>query len=121
MGPSRSPSLRIGDDSSTVAGSGRVRDALDCSTAVEPRNAPGAPPLPLDKGKGKINLIKYPVGSNYLNYTVQHAATVGPSKVDPSYGITFVERYRSPTGVRIWIPDVLTFLCSLRAWDGLFF
>ena len=62
MGPSRSPSLRIGDDSSTVADSGRVRDAPDRSAAVEPRNAPGAPPLPLDKGKGKINLIKYPGG-----------------------------------------------------------
>ena len=34
MGPSRSSSLRIGDDSSTVAGSGRVRDA----PAVRPRS-----------------------------------------------------------------------------------
>ena len=90
MGPSRSSSLRIGDDSSTVADSGWVRDA---PAAVEPRNAPGAPPLPLDKGKGKINLIKYPEGSNYLDYAVQHAVTVGPSKVDPSYGVTFAGRY----------------------------
>ena len=75
------------------------RDALGRSAAIEPRNALGAPPLPLDKGKGKINLIKYPGGSNYLNSAVQHAATVGPSKVDPSYGITFVERYRPPLGV----------------------
>ena len=112
MGPSRSPSLRIGNDSSTVAGSGRVRDALGRSVAVEPRNAPGAPPLPSDKGKGKINLIKYPGGSNYLNSVVQHAATVGPSKVDPSYGITFAKRYRPPPGVRIWIPDVLTFYAA---------
>ena len=36
MGPSRSSSLRIGDDSSTVAGSGRVRDAPGRSAAVEP-------------------------------------------------------------------------------------
>ena len=62
MGPSRSSSLRIGDDSSPVVGSGRVRDAPGRSAAFEPRNAPGAPPLPLDKGKGKINLIKYPGG-----------------------------------------------------------
>ena len=41
MDPSRSSSLRIGDDSSTVAGSGRVRDASGRSTAVEPRNALG--------------------------------------------------------------------------------
>ena len=93
MGPSHSSSLRIGDDSSTVVGSGRVRDALGRSAAIEPRNAPGAPPLPLDKDKGKINLIKYPEGSDYLKSAVQHAVTVGPSKVDPSYGVTFAERY----------------------------
>ena len=108
MGPSRSSSLRIGDDSSIVAGSGRVRYAPDRSATVEPQNAPGAPPLPLDKGKGKINLIKYPGGSNYLNSAVQHAATVGPSKVDPSYGVAFAKRYRPPPGVRIWTLDVLT-------------
>ena len=62
MGPSRSFSLCIGDDSSTVAGSGRVRDAPICSATAEPQNAPGVPHLPLDKDKGKINLIKYPGG-----------------------------------------------------------
>ena len=62
MGPSRSSSLCIGDDSSTVAGSGRIRDAPIRSATTEPQNAPGAPPLPLDKDKGKINLIKYPEG-----------------------------------------------------------
>ena len=99
MGPSRSSSLRIGNDSSTVVGSGRVRDALNCLAAVEPRNAPRAPPLPLDKDKGKINLIKYHGGSDYLKSAVQHAVTVGPSKVDPSYGVTFAENYRPPPGV----------------------
>ena len=112
MGPSRSSSLRIGDDSSTVVGSGRVRDATGRSAAVEPRNAPGAPPLPLGKDKGKINLIKYPGGSDYLKSAVQHAVTVGPSKVDPSYGATFDEHYRPPPGVRIWTPDVLTFYAA---------
>ena len=65
MGSSRSSSLRIGDNSSTVADSGRVRDAPSRSAAVEPRNDPRAPPLPLDRDKGKINLIKYPGGSDY--------------------------------------------------------
>ena len=101
--------MRIGDDSLTIAGSGRVRNAPGRSATVEPRNAPGAPPLPLDKDKGKINLIKYPVGSDYLKSIVQHAVTVGPSKVDPSYGVTFDERYQPPPSVRIWTPDVLTF------------
>ena len=51
MDPGRSSSLRIGDDSSIVAGSGRARDASSRSAVVEPRNVAGAPPLPLDEGK----------------------------------------------------------------------
>ena len=62
MGPGRSSSLRIGDDSSAIAGSGRVRNASGRPVVVAPRNVPGAPPLPFDKDKGKINLIKYPGG-----------------------------------------------------------
>ena len=87
MGPGRSFSLRIGDDSSAVAGSGPVRNASSCSAVVEPQNVPEVPTIPLDKDKGKINLIKYLGGSNYLKSTVQHAVTVGPSKVGPSYGL----------------------------------
>ena len=59
MGPGHSSSLRIGDDSSAVTGSGRVGNASGHSAVVEPRNIPRAPLLPLDKDKGKINLIKY--------------------------------------------------------------
>ena len=109
MGPGRSSSLRIGDDSLAIAGSGRVRNASGRPVVVSPRNVPGAPPLPLDKDKGKINLIKYPGGSNYLQSAVQHAVAVGPRKVGPSYGVTFAERYRPPPSVRVWTPDVLTF------------
>ena len=67
-------------------------------------------PLPLDKGKGRVSLIEYPGGSDYLKFAVQHAITVGPSKVDPSYGATFSKRYRPPTGVRVRSPGVLTFM-----------
>ena len=109
MGPGRSPSLRIGGDSSVVASSGRTRGAPDRSATVELRNAPGALPLPLDKGKGRVSLIEYPRGSDYLKFAVQHAITVGPSKVGPSYGATFAKHYRPPSGVRVWSPDVLTF------------
>ena len=63
MGPSRSSSLLIGGDSSAVAGSGRTGGASDRSAGVELQNAPWAPPFPLDKGKGRVNLIKYPGGS----------------------------------------------------------
>ena len=83
MGPGCSSSLRIGGDSSAAASSGRTRGTSDRSAAVELRNAPRALPLPLDKGKGKINLIEYPEGSEYLKSAVQHALTVGPSKVGP--------------------------------------
>ena len=109
MGPGRSSSLRIGSGSSAVASTGRARRASDRSVVVERRDAPRAPPLPLDKDKGRINLIKYHEGSDYLKSVVQHAVTVGPSKVGPSYGATFAERYRPRHSVRVWSPDVLTF------------
>ena len=109
MGPGRSSSLRIGGDPSAVASSVRTRGASDRSAADECQNAYGAPPLPLDKGKGRVNLVNYPKGSEYLKSTVQHAVTVGPSKVGPSYGVTFAKCYRPPLGVQAWSPDVLTF------------
>ena len=63
MGPSHSSSLRIEGDSSAVAGSGRTGGASDRSARVELCNAPRAPPFPLDKSKGRVNLIKYRGGS----------------------------------------------------------
>ena len=108
MGPGRSSFLRIRDDTSAVAGSGWTGGISNRSTRVELRDALGAPPFPLDKGKGRVNLIKYPGGSEYLKFSVQHALVVGPSKVGPSYGATFVKRYRPPFSVRVWSPDVLT-------------
>ena len=101
MGPSRSSSLRIGDDPSTVAGSERAGDVPPLLVATEPQNAPEAPPLPLGRDKRKINLIKYPRGSDYLEAAVRHAVNVGPSRVGPSYGAIFSECYRPPPGVQI--------------------
>ena len=118
MGPGRFLSLRIGDGSLVVTGSGQAGDAPDRLVVVEIQDAPEAPavpeapPLPLGKNKGKVNLIRYPRGSDYLKSAVQHAVNVGPSKVDPSYGVTFAERYRPPPGIRIWTPDVLTFYAA---------
>ena len=86
MGPGRSSSLLIGGDSSAIASSGRTGGAFDRLAGVELRDAPRAPPFPLDKGKGRVDLIKYPGGSEYLKSVVQHALIVGPSKVGPSYG-----------------------------------
>ena len=108
MGSGRSSSLCIGGDSSAVASSGRTGGASYSSARVKLRDAPRAPPFPLDKGKGRVDLIKYPGGSEYLKSSVQKALAMGPSKVGPSYGATFARRYRPPFGVRVWSLDVLS-------------
>ena len=106
MGPGLFSSLRIGGNSSAAARSRLTGGAFDRSAGVE---LPGAPPLPLDKGMWKVDLIKYPEGSEYLKFAVQHALTVGPSKVSSTYEATFVRLYRPPFGVRVCSPDVLTY------------
>ena len=108
MGPGRSSSLRIGGDFSVVSDSGRTSGASDRLAGVAFRDVPREPPLPLDKGKGRVNEIKYPVGSEYLKSAVQNALAVGPSKVKPLYGETFARRYKPPFGVQGWSPDILT-------------
>ena len=108
MGPSRSSSLCIGGNPSTISGSRRSGSASDHLTKVALRNAPGEPPFLLDKGKGRIDEIKYPRGSNYLKSAVQNALAVGPSRVKPLYGETFARRYRPPFCVQVWSPDILT-------------
>ena len=108
MGPGRSSSLRIGGDSSIVSDSGEASGASDRLAWVAFQDAPGGPPLPLDKGKGKIDKIKYPMGSEYLKSAVQNALAVGPNRVEPLYGETFARRYRPPFGVKVWSLDILT-------------
>ena len=99
MGPGRSSSLRIGGDSSAAVGSGRTGGTFDRSAGVDLRDAPGEPPFPLNKGKGRIDQIKYPGGSEYLRSAVQNTLAMGPSKVGPLYRATFARRYRPPFGV----------------------
>ena len=72
------------------------------------RAAPGEPPFPLNKGKGKINEIRYPSGSEFLRATIQNIEAVGPIRVEPVYGEIFAARYGRSFGVQIWCPDVLT-------------
>ena len=108
MGPGRSSSLLIGGDSSTVSGLGRMGGASNDLNGVILRNAPREPPFPLDKGKGKINEIKYPWGSEYLKSAMQNALAVGPSRIEPLYGATFARRYRPPFSIQVWSPDILT-------------
>ena len=101
MGPGRYSSLRIGSDSSVVSDSGQASGAFDHLAGVAFRDVLGEPPLPLDKGKGRIDEIKYPVGSKYLKSAVQNALAVGPSRVEPLYRETFARRYRPPFGVQV--------------------
>ena len=99
MGSGRSSSLRIGGDSSVVSDSGRISGASYRLAGVAFRDVLGEPPLSLDKGNGRIDEIKYPVGSEYLKSAVQNALAVGPSRVEPLYGETFMRRYRPSFGV----------------------
>ena len=108
MGSNRSSSLRIYASSPADTNPDQAREVPSRLVVVNPPNAPAAPPPPLGKGKRKINLLKFPKGSDFLKIVVRHAMKVGPSRVGPSYESTFVERYRSPPGVRIWSPDFLT-------------
>ena len=70
MGPGRFFSLRTGGDSSVVSDLGRTSGESDRLAMVALRDAPGEPPLPLGKDKGRIHEIKYPVGSQYLKSAV---------------------------------------------------
>ena len=101
MSPGRSSFLRIGGDSSIVSDLGQASGASDRLVGVTFRKVPGEPLLPLDKGKGRIDEIKYPVGSEYLKSAVQNALAVGPSRVEPLYGETFARCYRPPFGVQV--------------------
>ena len=108
MGLGHPSSLRIGGDSSVAACSGRTGGASDRSTGVDLRDALWVPLFPLDKGKRRVDQIKYHGGSEYLQSALQDALAMGPSKVSPLYGATFARRYRAPFGVRVWSPNVLT-------------
>ena len=77
MGPGRSSSLRIGGASSVAANSRQAGGASIRSAGVDLRDVLGEPPLPLNKGKEKIDEIKYPGGSEYLKSVVQNALAMG--------------------------------------------
>ena len=57
MGPGRSSVLRIGSNPAEASSSRRTSGEFDSLAVVVHRVAPEEPPLPLGKGKGKINEI----------------------------------------------------------------
>ena len=99
MGPGHSSVLRIGSNSAEASSSGRTNGGNDSLTVVVHRAAPGEPPFPLDKGKGKINEIRYPRGSEYLRVAIHNAEAVSPNRVEPLYGEIFAARYGPLFGV----------------------
>ena len=70
MGPGRSSVLRIRSNLAEASSSGRTDRGNDNLAMVVHRAAPREPPFPLDKGKGKINEIRYPSGSKYLRAAI---------------------------------------------------
>ena len=70
MGPGRSSILRIGSNPAEASSLGRTDEGNDSLTVVVHRAASGEPYFPLDKGKGKINEIRYPSGSEYLRAAI---------------------------------------------------
>ena len=108
MGPGRSSVLHIRSNPAEASSLGKTGGEFDSLAMVVHRVAPGEPPFPLDKGKGKINEIRYPSGSEYLRAAIQNAEAVGPSRVEPLYGEIFAARYGPPFEIQVWCPDVLT-------------
>ena len=108
MGPGRSSVLRIGSNPAKASSSRRTDGRNDNLAVVVHRVALGEPLFPLDKGKGKINKIRYPSGSEYLRVSIQNAEVVGPIRVEPLYCEIFAARYGPSFGIQVWCPDVLT-------------
>ena len=98
MGPSRSSVLCIGSNPVEESSLGRTDGGYDNLAMVVHQVALGERPFPLDKGKGKLNEIRLPSGSEYLRAAIQNAEAVGPSRVEP-YGEIFAARYGPPFGV----------------------
>ena len=99
MGLGRSSVLRIRSNPAEASSSGQTGKEYDSLAVVVHRVAPGEPPFPLDKGKGKINEIRYPSGSEYLRAGIQNVEVMGPSRVEPLYGEIFATRYGPPFGI----------------------
>ena len=93
LGPGRSSVLRIGSNPANASSSGWTGGESDSLAMVVYRVAPREPPFPLDKGKGKINEIRYPSSSEYLRAAIQNAEVVGPNRIEPLYGEIFAARY----------------------------
>ena len=76
MGPDHSSVLRIGSNPTEASSSGQTDRGYDNLAVEVHRAAPRERPLPLDKGKGKLNEIRLPSGFEYLWATIQNTEAV---------------------------------------------
>ena len=94
LGLSRPPVLRIRGSSFEEPDLGQTGEGSDRPAIVVYRVPLAGPPSPSGKGKGKgkgkVGEIRYPDGSDYLRAAVQNAEVVGPSRIEPFFGKTFV-------------------------------
>ena len=89
MGLGPSSVLRIGSNPAEASSLGRTDGGYNNLAVVVHRAAPKECPFPFYKGKGKLNEIRLPSGSEYLRAAIQNAEVVGPSRVEPSYSEIF--------------------------------
>ena len=101
MGPGRSSVLRIGSNPAEASSLGLTDGGYDNLAVVVHRAISGERPFPLDKGKGKLNEIRLPSGSEYLRATIKNTEAMGPGRVEPSYDEIFASRYGPPFGVQV--------------------
>ena len=99
MGSGRSSVLCIGSNPAEASCSGRTDGGYDDLAVVVHPATPGEPPFPLDKDKGKLNEIRFPIDFEYLRAAIQNVEVIGPNRVEPSYGEIFAARYGPPFGV----------------------
>ena len=98
--------LRIKGRPTEESMSGKTGDGPNGLADVVVRVLPVGYLPPPSKGKEKISEIRYPNGFEYLRATVRYAEAVGPNRVEPLYAKAFAIRYRPPSGVRIWCPNL---------------
>ena len=70
MGPGRSSILRIGSNPAEVSSSRRTDGGIESLAGMVHQAAPGEPAFSLEKGKSKINKIRYPSDSEYLSAAI---------------------------------------------------
>ena len=119
LGPSCPPILSIEGSSAEEPDLGQTGEGSGRLAIVVDRVPSAGPPSPFGKGKNKVSEIRYPSGSDYLRVVVQNDKAVGPSRIEPFFGKTFVARYRPPLWCSCLVPRFSHFLHHPSAEDGL--